>query len=87
MAVYTLGLIGITYSSIHYILYVGNFGTEKKMSNSHNVQHFKIPTDNVNNLENKNSSLFGWQFEKGKMEDNGDKKCRNTWSFNAKRKS
>jgi hypothetical protein len=32
-----LSLIGITYGSIHYILYVGNFGTEKKMSNSHNV--------------------------------------------------
>jgi hypothetical protein len=38
-------------------------------------------------LENKNSSLFGWQFEKGKWRDIGDKKCRNTWSFNAKRKS
>jgi hypothetical protein len=66
--IHLLSLIGITYGSIHYILYIGNFGTEKKMSNGHNVYHFKIPTDNVNNLENKNSSLFEWQFEKGKLE-------------------
>ncbi|HZD81908.1 MAG TPA: VOC family protein [Nitrososphaeraceae archaeon] len=32
---------------------------------NHQVGHFEIPADNVDNLKNFYSSLFSWQFEKG----------------------
>jgi predicted enzyme related to lactoylglutathione lyase len=34
-------------------------------SNNREVGHFEIPADNVENLKNFYSSLFGWQFERG----------------------
>jgi uncharacterized protein len=39
-----------------------------KQTNSHNVEHFEIPADNVDSLKNFYSSLFAWQFEKGETE-------------------
>jgi uncharacterized protein len=35
---------------------------------NHQVGHFEIPADNVDNLKNFYSSLFGWQFEKGETQ-------------------
>ena len=37
-------------------------------SNNHQVGHFEIPADNVGNLKNFYSSLFGWQFERGETQ-------------------
>jgi uncharacterized protein len=37
-------------------------------SNNHQVQHFEIPADNVENLKDFYSSLFGWQFERGEKQ-------------------
>jgi uncharacterized protein len=36
--------------------------------NSHQVGHFEIPADNVENLKNFYSSLFGWHFERGETQ-------------------
>ena len=38
------------------------------MASSHKVEHFEIPADNVENLKNFYTSLFGWQFEKGETQ-------------------
>ena len=35
---------------------------------NHQVGHFEIPADNVENLKNFYSSLFGWQFERGEKQ-------------------
>src|SRR5919109_5215961 len=35
---------------------------------NHKVEHFEIPADNVDNLKNFYSSLFGWQFEKAETQ-------------------
>ena len=35
---------------------------------NHKVEHFEILADNVENLKNFYSSLFGWQFEKGETQ-------------------
>jgi predicted enzyme related to lactoylglutathione lyase len=35
---------------------------------NHQVGHFEIPVDNVENLKNIYSSLFGWQFERGETQ-------------------
>ena len=37
-------------------------------TNRHNIEHFEIPADNVENLKNFYSSLFAWQFEKGETQ-------------------
>ena len=37
-------------------------------TNRHNIEHFEIPADNVDNLMNFYTSLFGWQFEKGQTQ-------------------
>lgn len=37
-------------------------------SNNNQVAHFEIPADNVENLKNFYSSLFGWQFERGETQ-------------------
>jgi uncharacterized protein len=37
-------------------------------TNSHEVAHFEIPTDNVDGLKGFYSSLFGWNFEKGEKQ-------------------
>jgi predicted enzyme related to lactoylglutathione lyase len=37
-------------------------------TNHHNIEHFEIPADNVDNLKNFYTSLFGWQFEKGQTQ-------------------
>lgn len=37
-------------------------------STNHQVGHFEIPADNVENLKSFYSSLFGWQFEKGETQ-------------------
>jgi uncharacterized protein len=37
-------------------------------TNRHNIEHFEIPADNVDNLKNFYTSLFGWQFEKGQTQ-------------------
>ena len=37
-------------------------------ANRHNIEHFEIPADNVENLKNFYSSLFAWQFEKGETQ-------------------
>ena len=37
-------------------------------SNNNQVGHFEIPADNVENLKNFYSSLFGWQFERGETQ-------------------
>jgi predicted enzyme related to lactoylglutathione lyase len=37
-------------------------------TNRHNIEHFEIPADNVDNLKNFYTSLFGWQFEKGESQ-------------------
>jgi uncharacterized protein len=34
----------------------------------HEVGHFEIPADNVDGLRSFYSSLFGWQFERGRTE-------------------
>jgi uncharacterized protein len=38
------------------------------MSTSHQIAHFEIPADNVENLKDFYGSLFGWQFEKGETQ-------------------
>ena len=35
---------------------------------NHQVGHFEIPEDNVENLKNFYSLLFGWQFERGETQ-------------------
>jgi uncharacterized protein len=35
----------------------------------HQVGHFEIPADNVDDLRSFYSSLFGWEFEKGQTQD------------------
>jgi len=35
---------------------------------NHKVEHFEIPADNVENLKNFYTSLFGWQFEEGQTQ-------------------
>src|ERR687891_460725 len=35
---------------------------------NHKVEYFEIPADNVENLKNFYTSLFGWQFEKGETQ-------------------
>jgi hypothetical protein len=35
---------------------------------NHQVGHSEIPADNVDNLKNFYSSLFGWQFERGETQ-------------------
>jgi hypothetical protein len=37
-------------------------------SNIHQVGHFEIPADDVENLKNFYGSLFGWQFERGETQ-------------------
>src|ERR671920_919435 len=37
-------------------------------TSNHKVEHFEIPADNVENLKNFYTSLFGWQFEKGETQ-------------------
>ena len=37
-------------------------------SNIHHLGHFEIPADDVENLKNFYSSLFGWQFERGETQ-------------------
>jgi uncharacterized protein len=37
-------------------------------SNNHQVEHFEIPADNVENLKGFYNLLFGWQFEKGETQ-------------------
>ena len=37
-------------------------------TNRHNIEHFEIPADNVDNLKNFYSSLFACQFEKGETQ-------------------
>jgi predicted enzyme related to lactoylglutathione lyase len=37
-------------------------------SSNHQVGHFEIPADNVENLKNFYDSLFGWQFERGETQ-------------------
>jgi predicted enzyme related to lactoylglutathione lyase len=37
-------------------------------STANHIEHFEIPADNVENLKNFYTSLFGWQFEKGEKQ-------------------
>jgi predicted enzyme related to lactoylglutathione lyase len=37
-------------------------------SNNHQVGHFEIPADDVENLKHIYGSLFGWQFERGETQ-------------------
>jgi predicted enzyme related to lactoylglutathione lyase len=37
-------------------------------SDTHNIVHFEIPSDNVERLKEFYSSIFGWQFKKGQTE-------------------
>ena len=55
---------------------------------NHKVEHFEIPADDVENLKNFYTSLFGWQFEKGQTQGYWMvKNCWNKWSIDAKGKS
>ena len=38
-------------------------------NNPHSVGHFEIPADSTEQLKGFYSSLFGWQFERGQVQD------------------
>jgi predicted enzyme related to lactoylglutathione lyase len=42
--------------------------TSSNQTNRHNIEHFEVPADNVDNFKNFYSSLFSWQFEIGKTQ-------------------